>query len=218
MAKPTKSIAQRLFEAERAINNSLKTPEILATVTLFGYPQLRIEEARTLQEEARALTELQEKEYGEQYEATQNVQEAWEKAAVAYSAALKIARVAFRGQKAAAGSLQLTGTRKQSLSGWLKQARGFYGNLLKDPALVAIMTPYSYDQIKLEAESALVQAVADASDTQDTERGQAQAATLTRDAKLDELDQWVADYKAVAEVAFADSPQMLEQLGWVVKA
>ena len=212
MAKAKKSIAQRLFEAERAINNSLKTPEILTTVTLFGYNQLRIEEARTVYEVARALTELQEKEYGDQYEATQQVKDAWEKAAVAYSAALKIARVAFRGQKAAAGSLQLAGTRKQSLSGWLKQARSFYGNLLKDPALVAIMAAYSYDQTKLEAEAALVQAVSDASDAQDTERGQAQAATLARDAKLDELDQWVA------EVAFADSPQILEQLGWVVKA
>jgi hypothetical protein len=218
MANATKSIAQRLFESERAINNSLKTPDILATVTLFGYNQPRIEAARALYEEGRALTELQEKEYGDQFEATQEVQVAWEKAAVAYSAALKIARIAFRGQKAAAGSLQLTGTRKQTLSGWLKQARSFYGNLLKDPALIAVMAAYSYDQTKLEAEAALVQAVSDASDAQDTERGQAQAATLARDAKLDELDQWVADYKAIAEVAFADSPQMLEQLGWVVKA
>ena len=218
MARPNISIAERLFNAERAINNTLKTPEILATVTPFGYDQLRLEAAQAIYEETVDLVDLQEKEYGEQYEATQNVKDAWEKAAVAYSAALKIARIAFRGQKAAAGSLQLTGTRKQSLSGWLKQARSFYSNLLKDPTLVAVMTPFSYDQTKLEAEAALVQAVSDASDVQGTERGQAQAATLARDAKLDELDQWLADYKAIAEVAFADSAQMLEQLGWVVKA
>lgn len=214
--KSTISIAERLFNAQRAISNTLKTPEILAAVTPFGYDQLRLEAARAVYEETADLVNLQEKEYGEQYEATQNVKDAWEEAAVAYSAALKIARIAFRGNKAAAGALQLTGTRKQSLSGWLKQARSFYGNLLKDPALVVIMAAYSYDQTKLEAEAALVQAVSDASDAQDTERGQAQAATLARDAKLDELDQWLADYKAIAEVAFADSPQMLEQLGWVV--
>jgi hypothetical protein len=218
MARPNISIAERLFNAERAINNSLNTPEILATVTPFGYDQLRLEAARAVHEETVDLVDLQEKEYGEQYEATQNVKDAWEKAAVAYSAALKIARIAFRGNKAAAGALKLTGIRKKSLSGWTKQARGFYSNLLKDPALVAAMTAYNYDQIKLEAEAALVKAVSDASDAQDTERGQAQAATLARDAKLDELDQWLADYKAIAEVAFADAPQTLEQLGWVVKA
>jgi len=214
--KPHKSIAERLFEAERAINNTLKTPEILAVVTPYGYDQVRVDAALVLLKETQSLVELQEREYGDQYEATQNVQLAWDEAAVAYSAAVKIARVAFRDHKAAAGALGLTGVRKQSLSGWLKQARGFYNNLLKDPAFIAIMAPFSYDQVKLEAEAALVQVVADASDAQDTERGQAQAATLARDAKLDELDRWVADYKAVAEVAFAAAPQMLEQLGWVV--
>jgi hypothetical protein len=33
---------------------------------------------------------------------------------------------------------------------------------------------------------------------------------------MDELDQWLADYKAIAQVALSDSPQQLEQLGWVV--
>ncbi len=90
--------------------------------------------------------------------------------------------------------------------------------MLHNPDFVAAMTPYSYDQAKLEAEAALVQAVADASDAQDRERGEAQEATLARDAKLDALDQWLADYKAVAQIALAASPQQLEQLGWVVTA
>jgi hypothetical protein len=51
---------------------------------------------------------------------------------------------------------------------------------------------------------------------QDRERGEAQEATQVRDAKMDELDQWTADYKAIAQVALSDSPQQLEQLGWIV--
>jgi hypothetical protein len=216
MTRPTKSIAQRLLDAERAINNTLANPAILTAVTIFGYDQARLEAARTLQEEALALTDQQKREYGEQYEATQTVQAAWDEAATAYSAALKIARIVFRGNESARNALGLSGTRKQSLSGWLDQARRFYNNMLHDPDFVAAMTPYSYDQAKLEAEAALVQAVAEAKDAQDRERGEAQEATLARDAKLDELDQWLADFKAIAQVALSDSPQQLEQLGWVV--
>ncbi len=216
MAKPTKSIAQRLLDAELAINNSLSNPDILAKVTSFGYDQTRLEAARALYQEARTLDEQQKQEYGEQYEATQAVRQAWDAAGAAYSAALKIARIAFRGNETARNALGLSGSRKQSLSGWLDQARRFYNNLLRSPDFIATMTPYSYDQTKLEAEAALVEAVATASETQDKERGEAQTATKTRDAKLDELDQWLADYKAIAQVALAASPQQLEQLGWVV--
>ncbi len=216
MTKPHKSIAERLREAEVAINNTLASPDILAAVTPFGYDQVRLEAAKALHGQAQELVDRQKQEYGEQYEATAAVQKAWDEAAAAYSAALKIARIVFRGSDVARNALGLSGTRKQSLSGWLDQARRFYSNMLENPDFIAAMTPYTYDQAKLEAEAALVQAVYDASDAQDRERGEAQEATEIRDAKLDELDQWLADYKAIAEVALSDSPQKLEQLGWVV--
>jgi len=218
MAYSTKSISERLFDAEHAINNSLAYSEILSVVTPFGYDQTRLETARALYEQARELTNVQKKEYGDQYEATQAVQEAWDKAAVAYSAALKIARIAFKGERGAREALGLGGVRKKSLSGWIDQADRFYDNMLSRPEYITVMSTYGYDQPKIEAEYALVKAVQDASKVQDHERGEAQEATLARDAVLDELDEWMFDYKTIAEVAFADSPQILEQLGWVVKS
>jgi hypothetical protein len=216
VTKSTKSIAHRLLDAELAINNTLSSPTILAAVTPFGYTQERLEAALALQEEARELTDRQKMAYGLQFEATQTVEKAWDKAATAYSAAVKIARVAFRDSPAAQNALSISGARKKTLTGWLDQARRFYSSILKDPAFIAAMTIYSYNQAKLEAEAALVQAVASASEAQDKARGVAQEATQMRDAKLQELDRWLADYKAVAEVALAASPQQLEQLGWVV--
>lgn len=216
MPKATKSIAQRLLDAEVAINNTLSSPGILTAVTPFGYTQERLETARALNQEARELTDRQKMAYGRQFEATQTVQKAWDEAALAYSAAVKIARIAFRDSPTAQNALSINGARKKTLSGWLDQARRFYNNMLQDPEFIAAMVPFSYDQAKLEAEAALVQAVATASEAQDKARGVAQEATQLRDAKLDELDRWLADYKAVAEIALAASPQQLEQLGWVV--
>ncbi len=216
MSKPTRSIDQRLLEAQVAIDNSLNTPAILEIVTAFGYDHARLQAGRALYDEVMDLVVAQKREYGEQYEATAAVQAAWDAADLAYKRALKISRVVFRGNEKARNALGLSGSRKKSLGGWIQQTTNFYTNLLNTPDLIAAMTPYSYNQLKLEAEAALVQAVVDANAAQDRERGEAQEATKVRDAKLDELDQWLSDYKAVAQVALADSPQMLEQLGWVV--
>ena len=216
MTRPVKSIDQRLLEAQVAIDNSLNNPVILDAVTLFGYDEARLKAARALYDETMALVAAQKLEYGEQYEATAVVQAAWDTADLAYKRALKISRIVFKGNEKARNALRLSGTRKQTLSGWLEEATVFYTNLLATPDFIAAMTPYSYDQTKLEAEAALVVAVANANAAQDKERGEAQEATKARDAKLDELDQWLADYKAIAQVALDESPQRLEQLGWVV--
>ena len=216
MTRPNKPISQRLFEASIAISNTLSNPAILAAVTPRGYTQAKLETALALCEEVRALTDAQQKEYGEQHEATATVQKAWAEAQLPYSDALKTARIAFRGNQSAHTSLMLGGIRKKTLNGWFDQASRFYNNLLGSAEFKAAMLPYGYTQAKLEAESALVAAVKTAIDAQYKERGEAQQATKMRDAKLDELDQWLADYKKIAAIALAGSPQQLEQLGWIV--
>ena len=216
MSKPKQSMAQRLMEAQVAIDNSLNNPTILNAVAAFGYDAARLQAGRALYDEVMGLAAAQEREYGEQYEATAVVNAAWGTADLAYKKALKISRVVFKGNQKARNALGLSGSRKKTLSGWINQATNFYTNLLNTPDLIAAMTPYSYDQAKLAAEAALVQAVVAANAAQDRERGEAQEATQMRDAKMDELDQWTADYKAIAQVALSDSPQQLEQLGWIV--
>lgn len=216
MNRVSRSIAQQLLDAELAINNTLASPTILAAVGTYGYTAIRMQTAKALFQEALELTEKQKKEYGDQYEATAGVQRAWDEAAVAYAASLKIARIAFRGNNAARNALGLEGIRKQSLSGWLSEARRFYNNMLRDAELMAAMETFNYTEAKFEAEAALVEAVAAASELQHRERGVAQETTKLRDEKLDALMQWLADFKAIAEIALADSPQQLEQLGWVV--
>ena len=218
MAKTRKNVAQRLFVAETAIKGTLNNPSILAAVSPFGYGQARMEEGLALYNEARLLTELKSKAYGEQRQATEIVKQTREEAAVAYTAALKIARVAFVGNEAARNALVLDGVRKKSLSGWLDQARRFYNNVLRTPEFLAVMTAYNYPQAKLTAEVAMVEGVWVKSELQDKERGEAQRATKMRNVKLAALDKWVAAYKKVAEVALAASPQDLEQLGWLVRS
>jgi hypothetical protein len=216
MIKATKSIEKRLFEAHIAINNTLQIPEILAAVSQLNYGQAQLEAARDLYDEVQGLIDVQVRAYGRQYQATEIVNRARKTAERAYRTTLKIARIAFRDNEAARNALGLSGPRKRTLSGWLDQARRFYSNLLSTPAFMVGMEGFNYGRAKLEAEAELINAVATASDEQHKKRGDAREATKVRDAKLAELDRWMMDYKAVAYIALAHSPQTLEQLGWVV--
>jgi len=60
-----------------------------------------------------------------------------------------------------------------------------------------------------------VQAVAEANAVQEKEKGEAQEATKLRDAALDDLDQWMSDFIAIARLALEERPQYLEKLGVV---
>lgn len=208
------SIDERLLAAQVAIDNSMNIPSILTAVTPFGYDLIRFQAARALYEECMALVAVQKKEYGDQYEATATVEKAWAAADFAYKDALQIARLAFRDDNQAQAALLLNGRRKRTLGGWIEQTSVFYTNLLADPDKITAMSAYTYDAIKLGAENELVLAVIAANAVQEGEKGEAHDATKARDAKMDELDQFIADYKLVAQVALSRTSQTLDQLGF----
>lgn len=208
------SIAEQLLAAQVAIDGSMADEEILTAVSPYGYPLERFEAAKTLYEETRTRVNRQKREYGEQFSATQEMEAAWEAADAAYTDTLKIARIAFKNDPDARQSLMLGGNRKRSFYGWLSQADALYGNMIGHPASMAAMAPFGYDQAKLEAEAALVEDARAANLAQEREKGEAHAATRARDAKLDELNEWVADYKVIATIALPVDGQKLESLGF----
>jgi len=212
--KPTLSIDARLLAAQVAIDNALANPDILAALEIFNHGVTKLTVGRTLYEEVLPLVNQQKLEYGEQYEATETVKALWAEADAAYMRTLKVARVALRDNVKAQAAMMLTGPRKRTLSGWIEQVEAFYGNLLANADLLAAMAFFGYNQTKLEAEAALLQAVRAANLIQEKEKGEAQEATKLRDAKMDELDAWMADFKAIAQVALEEHPQWLEILGF----
>ena len=212
MAKQT--IDARLLAAQVAIDNARGDAGILAAMGVFGYDEERLGVGRALYGEAQTLVSRQKAEYGEQFEATAAVQTAWDEGNAAYMRTFKVARVALKGNPKARAAMMLSGDRKRTLSGWLEQTTAFYANLMADAKLMAAMGIFGYDQAKLEAEQVLMQAVVKANLVQEKEKGEAQEATKLRDARLDELDQWMSDFKAIAQVALEENPQWLEKLGF----
>ena len=213
-----RSIDTLLSDAQLAIDNALNNPTILRYLADFGYTSAKVQQGKKLYNIAAAAQLVQQTEAGGQVSATTIMNEAWEDAKKTYSRMVKVARVAFKRNSGVAVQLDLNGTRKKSLSGWMAQANQFYKNALGDKAILAGLKEFGITEQKLKAGLAELAVVEQTNLVQEKEKGEAQAATQTRDAALDELQDWLSDYLAIAKVALEEDPQLLEGLGVLQRA
>ena len=213
-----RTLATRLSQAQLAIENALNNQAILSALADYGYTRAKLQTGQQLYTAAAAAQLAKSAEVGEQISATAAVQSAWKTAEKTYMRCVKIARVAFKRDPGIATQLDLGGTRKESLSGWLAQANQFYQNALSNQAILTELKEFGITEPKLKAGLAELKAIETANLTQEKEKGEAQAATQKRDAALDALQDWLSDYLAVAKVALEDNPQLLEGLGILQRA
>jgi hypothetical protein len=211
------TIEEILFQSGLRINNSLGDQKILNAVTPLGYGPEKLTEGQSLLNEATVLVETQKREYGEVDAAQQVFDDQRTNAHKVYMAVLAISKIAFKGDVQAISTLDLTGRRASTFSGWLNQTRSFYRAILANEAWKTELAKYGQTEEMLTAELAMIDAVATASENKKKEMGDAQNATQERDEKLEELAEWVSDYEVIARIALADKPQLLEKLGIVVK-
>ena len=208
------NIEEFLTAARTSLENAQNIPEVAAAVAVLGFDDTRMAAGLAYLVAAEDLQAAQVREYGQQYEATAAFKEAFKQADAHYTIHRQLASLAIRESPEQGKQLLLHQPKKRSRSGWLQQARDFYTNLLADEDLVAALTRYNLARPDLEAGQALVAQVADLHEAQQTEKSQAQQATRDRDAALDALSDWLSEFRAVAQIALAATPQYLEALAF----
>ena len=213
-----RSIDNLLSDAQLAIDNALNNPKVLGYLSDFGYTSARIQQGKKLYNIAAAAQLSQTTEAGEQISTTATLNEAWEAAKKTYIRFVKVARVAFKSDSGVSTQLGLNGSRKRTLSGWLAQATQFYKNAISNKEILKELAAFGITTQKLNAGLKQVKAIEAANLTQEKEKGEAQAATQKRDAALDELQDWLSDYLAIAKVALEEEPQLLEGMGILVRS
>jgi hypothetical protein len=174
-----------------------------------------MEEGKGLLNKVMRLTSTQVEERSDQFIATGELGKFRITAYSDYMVTLKVVRVAFVGQPELLQRFNATGKRNKSLSGWLRDARIFYTNLLNSPDALTVIAGFGYSVERLERELQAVNEVENLHSKQLGEKSGAQQATLERDQAFDELCKWYSSFRAIARIALYHKPQLLEALGIV---
>ncbi len=207
-----------LFQAGLRINNSLNDDAVKNAVALVGYTEEELNNGATLLNKAGVLYDLQLKEYGDVDAAQDKLKLSRKAVDKKYKVTLKIARIAFRKNVQAETTLELSGKRARTFSGWLKQSLNFYHAIIANNDWTAAMAKYGQTEEVLNSALQEIKEVSTAAENVKKEMGDAQNATEVRDLKFEELLVWLTDYDQLAEIAMTDSPQLLEKIGIVVKS
>jgi len=209
------SIDERLLAANVAIDNAISDEEINGLLAGFGYNSEKLSSGKALYDSAQLLNQQQKTDYGDQFAATEELNQEYEEANKEYMRQVKVARVALKNDYAAFLKLGLEGQRKRTLSSWLVQARQFYNNALADTVVLEKLAVFGITQEKLQAAKQAIDDVEAANARQKKEKGEAQQATKSRDSAMDNLDDWISDFIAISRIALEDKPQLLEKMGVV---
>jgi hypothetical protein len=212
-----KIIAGKLLSIEESLKGVRNNPEIAEKMSAFSYTPERLNEGEQLLEKVTRLMTAQVEEYSDQYVASGDFSKLWKKAYGVYMVTLKVMRVAFMEQPEMLQRFNATGKRNRSLSGWLRDAKIMYTNVLNSPESLEVMAQYGYTAEKLEKEFQEVIEVERLHTIQLKEKGQAQQSTAERDEAFDALCRWYSKFRAIARIALYEKPQLLEALGIVKK-
>ncbi len=198
------SMEQRLLAAKVAIEGVLADPALQSALTSYSYNLARMQQGKTLLDQAQALVQQQRARMGDQRRATETRDTTQAQANALYMRQVAIARVALRDDPGVAQALDLAAARKTTFAGWLMQAQQFYANTLNDAAILIRLAAYGLATEQLEQGQAQVAAVAADVVAQQQRKDVKQEATRARDAALRALDDWMRDFNAIARVALAE--------------
>ncbi len=203
---------QRIQEYKLALANARKNPETMVLLKGFNYGYGTLDKGDESCDDAWVSSKKQKAEYGGKRFATKIVKKRRDLALSAFKQTFKLIKLTFRNDAEAFATLGLNQSRKPSLAGWIPQALHVYEATIENDSFVEKMGRFGYDRAKLEAELKLVKDLQAAIADREIEASQAKQATAERNAKVDEMDQWMIDFKAVAKIALKNKPHLLEEL------
>jgi len=211
--RPKNSIAQQLNACRVAVSNTLADAEIQAMVAAYGYTAQKMAEGQQIYDAALAAVNEQVAAAGAQRQATARLKTAEKEARDAYQSLAKVARAIFAGNPTRLSALGLTGVMPKDIAGFLAAGYTLFDNALTNEEIKTALLPYGYPEAKLQSEKARIAAYDGANQTQEAAKGAAQQATREQDARLKEMQEWLAQYIKIARVALRGKKQLLEKIG-----
>lgn len=202
------------MRAQTIVETILSNTTIQEKLAEHNYSQPDILEGRQLADRVQALDHKQQQEYGARFEATDALNKARREARNLYLEHLDAARFVFKKDRNAQKALDLTGTRRLDLSGWLSQAQQFYNNL--EP-FVNTLKKYNLNKAELKQGGAMIAAVLEAYHKRKKETEEAKTSTRQVQEAEQALDAWLSRFAKFSKAILSEEPELLEILGLTSK-
>jgi len=202
-----------LFEAvSLAILNTTANDEVQKRMGSFGMSPRRMQEGKSLLENAQNVYSKQEQHYDEARRMSVQIEEDSRKALEAFNDHVAIAKAAFRKEP---HMLQELKVRRVASAKWQKvqQATDFYS---KAPLHMEKLVQYGASEESFQQNRAAVEALMALKAERLRKKGDAENSTQERNEVIKELRNWYGDFRKLARIAFKDNPQILESFGMVV--
>lgn len=214
---PTQTLTSKL-EAFRMLIFNSHDADVAPLLDDIGIDGAHIDAGISLYNETMALVQQQKLEYQEQsraYDAFYIERDAVESA---YNRSLKLVKIVTRADSDLQNRLGLQNNKNNTIEGWIDGAIDFYNRLLNESNLLSSLARFKLTEDVIHTQVTDFQALRNLRNQAIVEKGQSQEATRQRNEKLDELEDYARELKAIAKLALEQRPQLLEKLGVVVRS
>lgn len=208
--------SKKLEQARIALTNAEANQEIKSTLADYGMNSEKIAQGKLVYENTLSLFEQNEKETAESRIASNDYKIVFQEVESLFKRHRDHTILFFKKQPQVLIALGVGGRFPYTYTDFFNKVKQFYGGIKSDPAIQEQMskikiTPdvveHCLDKYNLLLEKRAIF---------DKEMGEAQAVTKTKGAAFAQLEDWMDDFEAIARIAFYDSPQMLEVIGFHV--
>ena len=214
----TRSEGNFVEQSRVALTNVETQPSILSAMQPFGYTAEKLEQGKSLLQNAKNALSFNQQEDNETIAARADFDALRDELDQAYRMDRKKAKVAFRKDPQVLQMLGLIGAAPRAYVKWVEGLKKFYntasGNDTIGQGLATMLISAEAINERMTKITALEAARAEYL----REIGESQDATKQKDKAMAELDDWMRDFYAIAKIALEDQPQLLEALGKKVKS
>lgn len=215
--RPILSNAASIELARVALTNVESQPEVAAAMADFTYDSAKIAEGNAVLASTRAAFDFNKLEDDETAEARSEFNTSKKQLHETFKRHRKVAKAALVKDTVGLAKL-IPGAIPKSYINWIEANKKFYGLLKTDTEMLAKVARYKLGEEEVNQTLSLITTVENNRAVYLREIGESQDATKAKDAAMQELDTWMSEFYAVAEIALEDKPQLLETLGLKVRS
>ena len=202
-----------LEQARITLSNAASDPQLLTSLSAYGYGSEKLQEGMALYELARVSVQAQNNARFNKAKTQQAFQKTCKLAQVHYRNDLNIARIALKDHADAQVLLQLNSKSGKTFAARHAQAREFYFGLRNKPELQPLVEGAGLTIERINRGIQYLETIDAVRLQQHNESGSVKDTKQERNAAFQALAGWMATFRTIARVAFADQPAKMIRLG-----